>query len=97
MPGVDFPNTVVTEIDCGPPTDSKGILSKAFDLAGRMSKASFHTASGHMRSHSSGDEIELHHRSDGGITVSYDVWRTVEEVRRDSSVQENSIEGIFPG
>jgi hypothetical protein len=86
LPGVDFVKggTVVTEVDCGPTggrNGSKGLLSKAKKLAERFSIN--RTGSGLMRNQhadESGEQIEMSGPGEsGGVIVSYDVWRTVEE------------------
>lgn len=100
LPGIDFANTVITEIDCGPRhiPEEKGMISKARELAGRLSRVSsyhhHHTGSAHFRSqHSrSGEEIEMHCAGDGNeIVVSYDVWRTVEEKSDANAVNIDSL------
>lgn len=69
-------NKVVTEVAAGPDknSDGKRILSKLTGL-GRASNDR-----GHLRQ-GSNEEIEMHSTGEGNeIVVSYDVWRTVEEV-----------------
>jgi hypothetical protein len=98
MPGVDMPNTVTTEITAGGGGGNQGASPKARKLLGWWRRASIEDD--HRRT--SGVEEEyvgmgtnnpprLSHSVDTtntGITVQYDVRRTVEELRRESSSQE---------
>jgi hypothetical protein len=84
VPGVNFANTVVTEVKCGPADrrgEGKGILSKAKEFAARFSRGG-HTRTGsndHV-SRASAEEIEMANVGEGNeIVVTYDVWRTVED------------------
>ena len=80
LPGIDFPNTVTTEIDC-PRSDNQRRKQSFSKSPVSLSRNSQHSS--HMKSHSSSEDIEVQggkKMSENGITVSYDVWRTVEEV-----------------
>jgi hypothetical protein len=102
LAGVDFKNTVITEVDCGPIIDrqaERGLFSKAKELAARLSRMSSHqpTNAGHMRSQHAavGEEIEMHGPGESNeIIISHAVWRTVEE-KPDAKVdhEENNSEG----
>lgn len=78
LAGIDFANTVVTAVDCGPGTQKteQGIVDKAKGLAGKLGrKLSLHrepNAAG--RSRGNAEEVEMQR-----VIVSYDVSRTVEE------------------
>jgi hypothetical protein len=85
VPGVNFENKVVTEVNCGPSdrrADGKGIISKAKKFAGRFSRGGGHTRTGSndQASRSSAEEIEMQGVAESNdIVVTYDVWRTVED------------------
>jgi hypothetical protein len=81
LPGVDFKNTVVTEIDCGPgATKEKGILSKAKGWASRITSIRHSNLGIREEEFGKEEDIEMHAAGDSHeIIVSYDVWRTVEE------------------
>ena len=87
LSGAQFVNTVITEVDCGPwnPTVETGILPQAKELARRFSRVGHRPQSGstQMSKHhvGNGEEIEMHAPCESaGVVVSYDVWRTVEEM-----------------
>jgi hypothetical protein len=83
LPGVDFSNTVVTEVGCGPvdrQSDGKGLISKVREFAGRLSRVDHPNTTEPVKGHAAPEEIEMHAPGEGKeIVVSYDVWRTVEE------------------
>jgi len=88
LAGVQFPNTVRTTIDSVRSTEhrrERGIFDRAQDVASRFSRSSRHTSTGHSNHsqlgsvHNRDFEMGSGLRGVSGITVSYDVWRTVEE------------------
>lgn len=86
MPAIDcHSNTMKKEIIIN--NGEKGPLAKARQLVGQLRRSSPNSSSGHSRS---GEGIEMHSYGPGliqgssmphnGITVSYDVWQTIEEI-----------------
>jgi hypothetical protein len=84
IPGVDSSNKITTEIQGGPESPRKSrVLSKAKAYAGRLSMCSTSSTveHGHTSQQSThAKDIEMGSTDRDGITVSYTVSRTEEEV-----------------
>ena len=88
LAGIDFANTVVTAVDCGPGTQKaeQGIVDKAKGLAGKLGRLSLHREPNVAgRSRGNGEEVEMQR-----VIISYDVSRTVEE----KVVSDSNSEGL---
>lgn len=100
-PGIELPNTVVTEISGGPPSypakpDTTGPSPKARKLLGWFRRASIDEP--RRMSGPEEEDVGLNNEpprashsvetTNTGITVQYDIRRTVEELRSESSSQE---------
>src|SRR5208282_5489812 len=100
-PGIDVPNTVTTEISAGPPAypikpDTTGPSPKARKVLGWFRRASIEEPS--RLNGPEEEDMGLNNEpprashsvetTATGITVQYDIRRTVEELRRESSSQE---------
>lgn len=80
IPGVDTSNKIVTEIQGGREPPRESVFSKAKGVAGRLSRCSTGTNVQSTSQHSDGKDIEMGSMDKDGITVSYEVSRTVEDV-----------------